>query len=125
MSGGRLVQHQQNPYSEHPIEVLDGKKLMITSSHHQAQFPFDLPKNDYKIIGWTNGISKFHENGEQEEMNPERECEIVFYKNTKVLGIQGHPEWMFDPKHPTIIYLRGLLNDLLENKITTNEANVA
>lgn len=92
LNNGRLVQHQQNKYHIHPIELYDGNIIDITSTHHQAQYPFNLPNTDYNILGWTKNLSNFHQDGEQNEMNPQVECEIVHYKKTNSLGIQGHPE---------------------------------
>jgi len=115
-NGGLLVQHQQNPSYVHNITTYDDKELEITSTHHQAAFPYNLSKEDYRILGWTNGISKFHEDGNKNEMHPEKECEIVYYPKTKSLGIQGHPE-MMKREHLTITYLQNLLNLFLNNKL--------
>jgi GMP synthase-like glutamine amidotransferase len=115
-NGGHLVQHQDNPHYIHPINMLDGTVLDITSTHHQAAYPFVLPKDEYHILGWTEGISPFHEDGNKTELNPEKECEIVYYPKSKCLGIQGHPESM-PTSHETIAYLRKLLNAFLINKI--------
>lgn len=100
MAGGSLVQDQNNPRYYHEIKVEGEKDILITSTHHQAQYPFVLPNEEYKIIGYTNNISPFHVNGYGEELNPNKECEIVYYPKIKALGIQGHPEKMFiDYKH--------------------------
>lgn len=121
MSGGRLVQHQQNPLYKHNIRTFDDNIIEITSTHHQAAYPFDMKDNEYHVLGWTEGISKYHEDGMEEEMNPPKECEIVYYPGTRCLGIQGHPEMMRDT-HPTIGYLRDLLDKFLLNTIPeTNE----
>lgn len=117
MNGGVLVQHQQNPSYLHNIKTYDGKELEITSTHHQAAYPFDLPKEQFKVLGWTKGISKFHEDGNKEEMNPEVECEIVHYPAGRCLGIQGHPEALNAEKHPTIPYLQSMLNLFMDNKL--------
>jgi putative glutamine amidotransferase len=116
MSGGKLVQHQENPYYIHKITTFDNEILEITSTHHQAAYPFNLPEEDYKILGWTNNISNYHKGGNDEELNPKVECEIMYYPKTNCLGIQGHPEHL-ELKHPTIDYLRRLLNKFLENKL--------
>lgn len=119
MNEGRLIQHQQNPSYMHAIDTYDGKTIEITSTHHQAQFPFDLPKDHYNVLGWTKGMSKFHEDGTRQEMNPPVECEIVHYPKTRCLGIQGHPE-MMKLIHPTIEYLQRLLNGFLQNNLEEN-----
>lgn len=116
MNEGRLVQHQQNPSWLHEIKTYDEKTIEITSTHHQAAYPFDLPAERYRVLGWTTGISKFHEDGNREEMNPPVECENVYYPETRCLGIQGHPE-MMKSSHPTLPYLRLLLNKHLSNTI--------
>jgi gamma-glutamyl-gamma-aminobutyrate hydrolase PuuD len=121
MSEGRLVQHQDNPYYTHPIQVKgrDGE-IIITSTHHQAMYPYDMPHDEYKLLGWTRDISRMHQNGRGEEMlfNGLPEAEIVYFPKTKALGIQGHPEMMDEKKYPeTFEYLRGLLNDHLSDKL--------
>ena len=110
-SGGSLIQHQDNPLFKHNIETYDGQTLEITSTHHQAQYPYELPSNSYSLLAWSKGISAYHEDGNQQEMPlPEgKEAEIVYYRDTNCLCIQGHPEMMFDPDHKTIMYLRRLL----------------
>jgi gamma-glutamyl-gamma-aminobutyrate hydrolase PuuD len=117
MSGGKLVQHQAHPSFIHSMKTFDGKELMISSTHHQAQFPFNMVDNeDYHILGWTENLLDYHENGDQLEMYPPKECEIVFYPKTRCLAIQGHPE-MMDMSHPTIPYLRELLSALMNNSM--------
>lgn len=121
INGGILVQHQENKYGKHLIETYDNKSIEVTSSHHQAQYPFRLPKEDYKILGWSKGLSRFHQGGDKKEMNPEVECEIVYYPKTKCLAIQSHPEWQFPPKNneqkETIDYMQGLIRKLLNNEL--------
>lgn len=93
MAGGKLVQHQQNPLSIHKISLEDGNVINITSTHHQAAYPYNLNMFQYRIIGWTNYISRMHLDGNDTELNPKKECEIVKYHKIKALGIQGHPEF--------------------------------
>jgi putative glutamine amidotransferase len=116
MNGGKLVQHQQNRLFNHNIFLKEGGEIIITSTHHQAQFPFNLPKEEYDILGWTENLSEMHENGLGEELNPPVECEIVYYPKTRCLGIQGHPEYM-DLNSETIKYLRKMLDKFLINKL--------
>lgn len=119
MSGGKLVQHQENPLYIHNISTYDDKIIPISSTHHQAQFPYNLPKNKFKMIAWTKGISKMHQDGDTDEMHLplNKEAEIVFYKDTKCLGIQGHPEMIYkDLKYKeTISYLQTMLMKFMNN----------
>jgi len=120
MNGGKLVQHQNNPKYIHPISLRDGTVINITSTHHQAAYPFNLSKEDYIIIGWGDGLSEFHLNGYGEELSdiPNfKECEIVYYPHTKCLGIQGHPEHENYKYEDGLPYLQNLLNDFLNDKI--------
>lgn len=63
MNGGRLVQHQENPNSIHPIKTDKYGTIKITSTHHQAAFPFNLKLWQYRLIGWTEKLSEFHLDG--------------------------------------------------------------
>lgn len=116
LSGGLLVQDQPNPKYIHAIKTYDGKELNITSTHHQAAYPYNIPENQYKILGWTENMLKHHKDGKNQELNPPKECEIVYYPTTKCLGIQGHPEDM-EMSSDTITYLRELLNKFLNESL--------
>lgn len=123
MSGGKLVQHQQNPSFLHDIFTYDGRELEITSTHHQAQFPWNLPKDEFKLLGFSVGLSSFHEDGNQKELlgAADRECEIVYYPKTRALAIQGHPEMMFESDYKrrdkTIEWLQALLDKHMNDSI--------
>lgn len=119
MAGGKLVQHQQNKYSEHPITLVGGQEIFITSTHHQAAYPYKMRTFDYDILGWTNNISAFHLDGKEQELNPRKECEIVKYRNINALGIQGHPEFKdYQRNHAdSLKRLQKLFTDFLNNNI--------
>ena len=80
---------------------------IVTSAHHQAPFPYNLPKEDYHIVTWTTGMHIFHQNGDNEEVDVPEELEIeaLFLPKIKAFGIQGHPEWMVDDLTTCSIYL--------------------
>lgn len=125
MAGGKLVQHQENPLSIHLIFTHTGDKVLITSTHHQAQWPYNLPKEDYRILAWTHEISETHQDGKGREMKVPKECEIVYYPQTNSLGIQGHPEMIWDRKEnykETFNYLHTLLNDFINGKLQQIQA---
>jgi len=112
---GMLVQHQPNPSFLHEIKTFDNKNLIISSTHHQAMYPYKMNKEDYNILAWTENYLKFHEDGNEEELNPEKECEIVYFPKVKSLGIQGHPEMIVDKLPETINWLQKLFLDLYIN----------
>lgn len=115
VAGGKLVQHQSHPHF-HDIEMFDGNVFKVTSSHHQAQFPFNLSNDKYKVLGWANDLSKFHLDGNGKELSPEKECEVVYYPKINALGIQSHPEWM-SLDSEAVIYFQKLLNNFLDGKL--------
>ena len=112
---GMLVQHQPN-VSNHKMITFEENEISVTSSHHQAMYPFNMDKKDYKILGWTENMLAFHKGGNDEELAPEKECEMIFYPKVKALCIQSHPEWMaFDS--PSNIWFRKIFDQFINNKL--------
>ena len=97
LSSGRLIQHVEGHCRDHSMVLNNGLKYNITSSHHQMIYPFDLNEKDYELIGYSEYFqSNTYLNGDNEEIelsNNFLEPEIVYYKKTNALCIQGHPEW--------------------------------
>jgi GMP synthase-like glutamine amidotransferase len=120
LSGGRLVQDQNNPAYYHPIYTDEGV-IEISSTHHQAQYPYDMEKGSYKVLGWTEGMCGHHFDGEDKEISNEefKEVEIAYYPETRALAIQGHPEEIHgEPRYKkTFEYLDSILDKHLENKL--------
>ena len=118
MSGGRLVQHQENPHHIHQITTSEGHSIPITSTHHQAMYPYDMKEEHYEVLAYTNNISKIHQDGHGKEISdtPFNEVEICYFPVTKALGIQGHPENM-DIRSDGVKYFQQLLTKFLDNKI--------
>lgn len=103
LSGGKLVQHTNNHGSSyHSVKTWDNKTYRMNSLHHQMFYPWNLPKEDYKLISWTEGISTTYLNGWDEEISFPNEAitdtgliiepEVVYYPKTKSFSVQGHPE---------------------------------
>ena len=102
LNGGKLIQDCNN----HAIHYTHGIKnsgemvYQITSTHHQMQYPFCLPKEYYKILYTTEyNISEYYDGDGIEHKNLIRfgEPEVVLYNTPnfpKCLAIQGHPEMM-------------------------------
>jgi gamma-glutamyl-gamma-aminobutyrate hydrolase PuuD len=97
LSNGKLIQHVEGHGRDHSMVVNGSLKYQITSSHHQMLYPFDLNKKDYELIAYSEYFqSNTYLNGDNEEIELPKnflEPEIVYYKNTNALCIQGHPEW--------------------------------
>lgn len=99
MAGGKLIQHCTGHGGTHDVTVIvDGqeKVYQTSSSHHQMLYPFDLPADEYEILGYsTEALSKCYD-GEtpEEQLVPIVEPEVVLFPKIRALAIQGHPEWM-------------------------------
>ena len=122
MNGGKLIQDVRNHaiYGTHRIIDSTTKKIYeITSTHHQMQYPYEMPYNDYDILYWsTYKQSDIYEGSgiDEDIMYEEVEPEIVLYhkENTpKCLAIQGHPEYMRKDA-PIVKMLNTLINNLLK-----------
>lgn len=112
LSGGLLVQDVTNHCRTHTMVNKKGENFQISSCHHQMQFPYNLPKEDYEILYWsTNNISS-HYFGDKIVWKPEYvEPEVVLYKKHNLLAIQGHPEMMSNVETLT------MFNDLIQTLI--------
>jgi len=118
-SGGKLVQDMNHPNS-HEIKTIDNNILTVTSTHHQMMYPFEMPKEDYLVIGEAEKqlCNNYHYNNTKIK-KVESDPEIVFFKKTNALAIQSHPEFQFlygEEQHQTVLYLQNLLVDFMEDK---------
>lgn len=120
MAGGELVQHQLNPGRMHTIQTKYHGEINISSTHHQAAYPFNLPRYSYEILGWTKDASPFHLDGEAKELAPTLECEIVHYRSANALGIQGHPEFDYYRNDPANADSMKVLKTIFTNFINNN-----
>lgn len=97
MSGGSLIQHVNGHGGDHIISTKEGIILTMTSTHHQMMYPYELNKDKFDLIAWSTYFkSNTYLNGRNEEIELSKdflEPEIVYYKNTNALAIQGHPEF--------------------------------
>lgn len=114
MNGGKLIQNvsRHAMFGTHQIiyNGMSDKHYEITSTHHQMQYPFNLPKNSYSVLYFASRRSDYYEGDGIQE--PQCEPEIVYYQvegKPKCLAIQGHPEMMRD-EAPVL----EMLNDLLD-----------
>ena len=123
MAGGKLVQDSNHPGS-HIIHTYDGQELRTNSLHHQ-QFLVEpsitglVEGEDFKIIAWTNKLSKYHLDQYDQDYNfpaDYKEPEIAIYPKIKGFAIQWHPE-MMDVESPAVQYTLEQLKLFLEGKL--------
>ena len=125
LSGGGLIQHVSNHAKSgtHKIHLInEDVDIDITSTHHQMMYPFWLNKKEYDIIAKsTKDLSTTYLDGDDRERRLPQdfvECEIVYYKTTNCLCIQGHPEYM--PKDSSAVrYINVLIREYLEDTVET------
>ena len=114
-NGAILAQHSIHPYY-HKIKTIDEHKFDCVSTHHQQII---LDENltglkeeiDYSLIGWGEKLSPFHldENDKDYNFGPNyKEPEITWFKKTRSLCVQSHPEMMGN-NTPFVKYLQGFL----------------
>ena len=102
LNNGKLIQDVKgHRVSHHMIakSLKDGKdtRVFTTSTHHQMMSPFNLPSDEYVIVGKAEAKLSTHYKGNKggkdyDHESPVVEPEIVLYPYTDCLAIQGHPE---------------------------------
>jgi len=128
LSGAKLIQHVEGHCRDHSMILNNRIKYNITSSHHQMLYPFDLFEKDYELIAYSEYFqSKTYLNGDNEEIELSKdflEPEIVYYKNTNALCIQGHPEWSHCEKRTSSMCLN-LIDKYLQEFKKSKELNTS
>jgi len=127
MAGGSLIQDVTGHGSNHYLVFRDKDGAMkkspekVTSTHHQMQYPWDLPEDNFKVLAgspspisnhyvWNN--RKYYSNQLEIPQQFWVEPDVVHYPKINALGIQYHPEWM--PENSWgMIYARGLISSLV------------
>lgn len=117
LSGGKLFQHVtgHSGCGKHDITTSDGRKMAVTSCHHQMMDPYDLPIEDYNLLAWSseNRSPVYHTGTKALTFGADfKEPEIVYYPKTRSLCIQGHPEWM-EREQPVIGYINELIKQFI------------
>lgn len=95
-SGGSLIQDCRGHYSGHGITTYDGLSMHAPANHHQMMNPRE---NTYDLLAWAekqmaidmqDGWSR-PATGHliEQKIDPE----VLWFRDTKGLAIQPHPEW--------------------------------
>lgn len=95
LSGGKLVQDVTGHHSNHAIRLKSGRSITTTSIHHQMMYPFGLEPEAYDLLAWSEApLSSLYVMSDTDIRDTiEVEPEIIYFKNTNSLAIQGHPEF--------------------------------
>ena len=105
LAGGRLVQDISGHGRPHPVIARypggEVEEISVSSSHHQMQYPFVLPEDDYDVLAWSKEpLSYYYRFGDEEILRHQAksqlkmEPDVVWYPKIKALAAQYHPEWM-------------------------------
>lgn len=98
MNGGKLLQHVDNHLGNHNMFTIDGRKIEVTSTHHQMI----NNQGEGELLAWAR----------QEVASEYLEPEVMWYRDTKSLAVQYHPEYM-SPDSQGLQYFGELLNTYL------------
>lgn len=116
MNGGILIQHCENHgiRGTHSIYEPSTSRLYdITSTHHQMQYPFNVPYARILMYSHPRRSSRYY----GDKIDPyliEEEPEIVLYRTPNkpvCLAIQGHPEYM-PSESPIVVRLNEFIDSL-------------
>lgn len=120
LNGGLLVQDCGSHAIHYTHPITDGETIYeITSTHHQMQYPYNLPTEYYKVLYTAYPRLSHYYSGDKinsELIKRNGEPEVVLYKNPNLpvcLAIQGHPEMI--PESPVSKMLSELINSLIKD----------
>lgn len=110
LSGGKLVQHVRGHGSDHDIVTKDGETYYSSSVHHQMMYPNGIK---HELIAWAaprrSDVYVLNDQHVEKEM---LEPEIIYFPESRALGVQGHPEFMTSSA-PFVKYNEKLLKEYL------------
>jgi gamma-glutamyl-gamma-aminobutyrate hydrolase PuuD len=111
LSGGSLVQHVNNHSGpDHDMTTKEGTVINVCSVHHQMMNPF---KVKHELIAWASRkLSNVYLIENDKDIEVDVEPEVVYFPETRALGIQYHPEFM-GMKDEAVIYARALVSQYL------------
>lgn len=119
LNGGKLIQNVDNHAIRHTHVIYELKSdyvYDITSTHHQMQYPFEIPSSNWTCLFASFNLSSKYEGNQIS--TPSFEPEIVLYhqpNKPKCLAIQGHVEYMRHDS-PIVVKINEIINTLLKNE---------
>lgn len=123
-AGGSMIQHVNNHGGMHDIKTFDGQTIRSNSTHHQMMYPYNLPKENYELLAWTEQLSDVHitegnknikfKDSTLDQNGWFKEPEIIWFPKIRGLSCQMHPEYANSPKE-----LNDWVNKLIIEKFNT------
>lgn len=112
-AGGKLVQDiSGHAGATHRLMTNEGKTIMANSTHHQMQLP---PKGAVPLAWSAEKLSVRYLNGDDKEIEVDREYEVVYYPNINSVGIQFHPEYC-SSSNECVLYSQEVVKKYLFSK---------
>lgn len=134
MAGGRLLQDVSNHrMCTHPVIARHPggytTEIEVSGDHHQMQYPWDLPKNEFEVLAWSpRPLSQHYAFDDERVVDIDAatpmlrmEPDVVWYPQIKALAMQFHPEWM-DESTPAVKYARALVDHYLISEESSERA---
>lgn len=131
LSGGELIQDVGGHQTTHLLQLPDRynrAQFQTTSTHHQMMNPYVLPRKEWLSFGHApEGVSTRYKDEFDNKIKVRKrwkdwlDQEIVWFKKTRCLSIQGHPEYFTSQDARFVIYCRFLLHTLILNRETPSD----
>jgi GMP synthase-like glutamine amidotransferase len=131
LSGGELIQDVDGHEKSHQLVLPDKYKRLsfqTTSSHHQVMNPYVLPRNEWLSFGHAAESTGSHHNdgnGKRIKVYKKwkewKDQEIIWFKRTRCLSIQGHPEYYKTDESQFVTYCRFLIDFLILREKVAND----
>lgn len=99
MNGGYMLQHVDNHGVDHKVyDIERSKYVLCTSTHHQMMVPLKPEGRVLGIVPQSRCSQKVLSNSSNSRINMTKhhmgaDTEVVWYKKTKSLCFQPHPEY--------------------------------
>ena len=97
LNGGELEQHVEGHQQGHSIRTNTGRRVPVTSTHHQMMKEDTII--DGELLAWASIVGQ-------------RDPEVVYYRKTGSLCVQFHPE-MAEQGSPCRRYFNSLLKKFM------------
>lgn len=110
MAGGTLIQDVGGHGGNHSIETVDGRKITMTSTHHQMMYP---KNTEHELLAWTNRRSRHYAWAGGRIPDTFLDVEVVFFPKINAVAMQGHPEFFPNTYDEGVVYARELVNKYL------------
>lgn len=135
MAGGKLIQDISGHGATHlaTARYPDGtiKEIEVSSSHHQMQYPFELPEDSYDVLAWSNEqrSSYYRFDAEKTVLRDgaskqlKMEPDVIWYPGINALAAQYHPEWMRS-ESDGFKYFQTLVNHYLKPLIEERDVTI-